>query len=119
MSGQGPREVCFLLGRGGAVLWADVSSSPVALPDSRVRWERIWALRTELEEIAHSHPLGPLAFSREDETTMSALETALGRPLGFAVVAPKGMVRRLNGKDVVVDEEPFWADLLRAASGMS
>jgi hypothetical protein len=119
MSGPAPREVCFLLGRGGAVLWADASSSPVALPDSRARWEHIWALRAELEEIAHSHPLGPLAFSREDETTMAALETALGRSIGFAVVAPRGMVRRMDGKDVVVPEEPFWAELLRAASGMS
>jgi hypothetical protein len=119
MSGLAPREVCFLIGRGGAVLWADASVSPVALPDSRARWERIWALRAELEEIAHSHPLGPLAFSREDETTMAALETALGHPLAFSVVAPTGMVRRVDGRDVVVEEEPFWADLLRAASGMS
>ena len=30
-------------GKGGAVLWADASDSPAALPDSRSRWEAIWA----------------------------------------------------------------------------
>lgn len=113
------REVCFLVGRGGAVLWCDAGASAAALPDSRARWERIWALRAELEEIAHSHPVGPLAFSHEDATTMAALGTALGRDLAFSVVAPSGMVRRQGGVEARVDEEPFWADLLRAASGMA
>ena len=40
-----PREVCVLIGRDGAVLWSDASDSPVALPDSRERWEAIWRLR--------------------------------------------------------------------------
>ena len=57
------REVCFLISHDGAVLWADASHSPVALPDSRDRWEAIWHLREELAEIAHSHPVGPAAFS--------------------------------------------------------
>ena len=34
-------EVCFLVDRGARVLWSDASSSPVALPDSRARWEAI------------------------------------------------------------------------------
>lgn len=72
------REVFFLIGRGGALIWSDASTSPSALPDSRRRWEAIWENRAELEELAHSHPNGPLAFSSEDETTMQALEGALG-----------------------------------------
>jgi hypothetical protein len=112
------REVCFLIGRGGVVLWADASDSPAALPDSRARWEAIWAHRAELEEIAHSHPVGPLAFSAEDESTMAALRTALGRELRFSVVAPNGVVARQEGADVIVAEEPWWAALLRLASGM-
>ena len=47
------REVCFLIGKGGAILWADASNSPAALPDSRARWEAIWTHRDELEVIAH------------------------------------------------------------------
>jgi hypothetical protein len=110
------REVLFLVGRGGAVLWADTSTSAAVLPDSRARWEKIWELKDELEEIAHSHPAGPLGFSHEDETTMSALASALGRPLRFSVVAPEGMVARQGGADVRVEQEPWWAALLRDAS---
>jgi hypothetical protein len=112
------REVCLLIGRDGTVLWSDASNSPVWLPDSRVRWEAIWRLRAELEEIAHSHPVGPLGFSAEDETTMEALTAALGRPVRFSVVAPEGMVVRADGRDVFVTEEPAWTALLRADSGM-
>jgi hypothetical protein len=112
------REVCLLIGRGGTVLWSDASDSPVWLPDSRARWEAIWRLRGELEEIAHSHPVGPLGFSAEDETTMAALTEALGRPVRFSVVAPDGMVLRENGRDVRVTEEPGWTGCLRVESGM-
>src|SRR5688572_21324871 len=113
-----PREVLFLLGRGGVILWSDASTSPVALPDSRARWEKIWELRDELEEIAHSHPHGPLAFSNEDETTMAALTSALGKTLRFSVVAPSGMVVRAADQTSRVENEPWWTGLLRLASGM-
>lgn len=116
--GESTREVCFLIDRRGAVVWSDASTSPVALPDSRARWEAIWAHRDALAEIAHSHPAGPRAFSHEDETTMEALAVALGRSLRFSVVAPDGMVARVDGKDEPVPEEPWWAALLRLASGM-
>ncbi len=115
------REVCFLIGRDGAVLWADAGTSAAALPDSRDRWEAIWRHREELEEIAHSHPIGPLGFSAEDESTMAALTQALGRSLRFSVVAPNGtLVRRAGrtGDDVIVQKEPWWTALLRLASGI-
>jgi hypothetical protein len=121
------QEVFFLIGEGDVVLWSDASASPVYLPDSRARWEAIWTRREAIVEIAHSHPVGPLAFSREDETTMRALVQALGRPLLFSVVAPNGMVRRLEGGEnedrrsaTIVDDgaEPWWTSLLRLASGM-
>src|ERR1700690_117395 len=88
------REVFFLIGRGGAVLWSDAGDSAAALPDTRERWDAIWRLRDEIEELAHSHPAGPLGFSHEDETTMQALTVGLGRDLCFSVVAPNGTVRR-------------------------
>ena len=113
------REVCFLVGKGGAILWSDVGASAALLPDSRARWEAIWKHRAFLQEIAHSHPVGPLGFSHEDETTMEALTSALGNAaLRFSVVAPNGMVRREQNVDAIVKEEPWWADLLRMASGM-
>lgn len=113
------REVCFLIGFDGSILWADASNSPVALPDSRDRWEAIWQLRHELAEIAHSHPVGPSAFSAEDTSTMAALDAALGKPLRYSVVAPRTMiVRGDDGITFELDPEPWWAGLLRLASGM-
>lgn len=110
-------EVFFLIGKGGAILWSDAGANAGSLPDSRARWEAIWSHKDDLEELAHSHPMGPLAFSHEDETTMQALESALGKPLRFSVTAPTGIIVRQNGRDEIVQEEPWWAALLRRASG--
>jgi hypothetical protein len=117
------REVCMLIGEEDVVLWSDAGGSPVRLPDSRARWEAIWSRREAIVEIAHSHPVGPLAFSREDETTMAALVSALGRSVRFSVVAPNGIVRTVFAPGVedyetsLVESEPWWASLLRLASG--
>jgi Prokaryotic homologs of the JAB domain len=113
------REVLYLVGDRGEVLWRDASDSPVLLADSRARWEAIWARREELREIAHSHPIGPCAFSAEDDTTMAALVAALGRDLRFSVVAPSGMIAREAGVEVLVADEPAWAEALRHESGMT
>ena len=113
-------EVCFLIGPSDTILWADTTGSAAAMPDSRSRWEAIWERRDAVREIAHSHPIGPLAFSWEDQTTMDALELALGRTIRFSVVAPNGMIARegASNETVRVDPEPWWAGLLRNASGM-
>ena len=114
-----PKEVVFLIDDSGAVYHRDDGDGPTHIPDARSRWEVIWESRDRLREIAHSHPVGPLAFSNEDETTMSALESALGRAVIFSVVAPGGMLRRENGRTTRVEIEPAWAAELRAVSGMS
>jgi hypothetical protein len=111
-------EVCFVIGRGGAVLWADASDSAEALPDSRARWEAIWRHRGELDAIAHSHPVGPAAFSAEDESTMQAIDGALGRELRYYVVAPRQTIARTGERTGVVTPEPWWVELIRLASGM-
>jgi hypothetical protein len=112
------REVCFLIGVGGSILWADASESPVALPDSRDRWEAIWELRHDLYEIAHSHPVGPSAFSAEDLSTMAALDAALGRKLRYSVVAPRTMIVHADDETFELNPEPWWAGLMRLASAM-
>jgi hypothetical protein len=113
------REVCFLIGRGDTVLYADASNSPAALPDSRARWEAIWRHRDELEAIVHSHPMGPSAFSAEDESTMAAVDSALGKPMRYCVVAPRVTIARTgDGETTQLHPEPWWAGLLRLASGM-
>jgi hypothetical protein len=118
MSGQ--REVCFLIGRQGEILWADASASPTALPDSRARWDAIWRLREQLDAIAHSHPIGPSSFSAEDTSTMEALDSALGRSLRYYVVAPQVVIARTGSMPTEqLDFEPWWAALMRLASGMT
>ncbi len=112
------REVCFLIGRDGAILWSDASDNPAALPDSRERWRAIWHHRHELDEIAHSHPNGPAELSGEDISTMKAVESGLGRTLRFSVVAPYAMVARCGDEQARIDNEPWWAGLMRLASGM-
>ena len=116
------REVFFLIGRGESVLYSDASESPSALPDTRARWEAIWARRGELVEIAHSHPIGPHAFSQEDRTTMAALDAALGRRLRFSVVSPSGVVvRDAEGNETTTARdpaEPAWVGELRRRSGI-
>lgn len=104
-----------MIGRGGALLWSDASDSPSFLPDSRDRWDAIWRFRHEIEAIVHSHPLGPSAFSAEDESTMEALDSALGKKMNYMVVAPSVTISRERNP---VSPEPWWVALLRLASGM-
>ena len=113
------REDCFLIDESGGVLWADAGPNASELLDSPARWQAIWRLRARLVEVAHSHPVGPLAFSKEDETTMAALAAALGRQLRFSVLAPGGMLARVAGADLLVVEQPAWAARLRRESGMA
>jgi hypothetical protein len=114
-----PSEHLFFIDREGRVIHRERGASAHEIQDSRARWERIWTSRESIFEIAHSHPEGPLAFSPEDESTMAALTAALGFPILFSVVAPNGMLRRRDGQDVHVGEEPPWADELRRLSGMN
>ena len=112
------REVCYLIGADGEVLWCD-DGTKHTLPDSRRRWEAIWTRRSELTEIAHTHPSGPLAFSYEDRTTMQAVWAALGHDIVFSVVTPAGMIRISAGRECErVSEEPAWVKAIRFASGL-
>jgi hypothetical protein len=111
------REVLFLLDEAGEVLWSDAGSAS-ALPDSRERWEAIWAVRDRLEAIAHSHPHGPLAFSAVDESTMAGIDEGLGRALRYLVVAPSGVIERRGEATERIECEPRWVERMRIESGM-
>jgi len=111
------REVCFLIGEGERLLYADSSNSATAISDSAKRWKRIWNLRHELVEISHSHPISAAEFSQEDETTMKALLAALGKNIRFSVVSAKATKVRNGTQEYFLEQEPWWVDLLRSASG--
>jgi proteasome lid subunit RPN8/RPN11 len=109
-----PNEVCYLLAADGSVLWREVGL-PSSMPDSRARWEAIWRLRERVAEIAHTHPGGPLAFSVEDLTTMDAVDSALGRRLGYWIVTPDNLLHRgADGEIMVEVGEPQWVAEIRA-----
>lgn len=110
------REIFFLVDAAGQVLWQDTADSPLALPDSRARWEAIWRHREGLFELSHSHPLGPDTFSDEDRTTMDALELALGRRLRFSLVTPGGYFVRGDDGAVTRAPAPAWATTLLSLS---
>jgi proteasome lid subunit RPN8/RPN11 len=114
-----PVEVCFLIDDAGVIVWRDRSTSAAALPDSSERWRAVWRHREALNVIAHSHPRGPLAFSREDRTTMEAIDAGLGRPVRYAVVTADGLIYRdPDGTDRIATDHPAWVAILRDESGM-
>ncbi len=115
---RSPCEYVIFLDADENVLHTEEGASAHAVHDSRARWERIWENRERIFEIAHSHPLGPLAFSAEDETTMEAIQLGLGKALVLSIVAPDGMLRRVDGQDRRIRDEPSWAATLRKLSGM-
>jgi hypothetical protein len=49
---------------------------------------------------------------------MDAIDSALGTPQSYAVVAPARTIVRQAGFTTDLDPEPPWADALRQLSGM-
>ena len=78
------REVCFLVGPGDVVLWSDASDSPLALPDSRERWEAFprSARRALLEWIVQA--------KRPETRVRRVTETAAGAARGIRANQPSG-----------------------------
>jgi proteasome lid subunit RPN8/RPN11 len=87
------REVALLIGLDGGVLYnhEPEDRTSVFLPDSLTLWDRIWAYRTNLAGIAHSHPgsASPTP-SMEDLTTFAAVEAGLGKRLIWWIVSSDG-----------------------------
>lgn len=114
------REVVFLLaGQQNRVVGVGIGSSAVSIEDSRSLWDQIWQNREVLTEISHTHPLGPDRLSVTDVETASAIVKALGKPLTFTVVHPRGSTSCMfypGGRwgKVCRRELPFrwWEDLM-------
>ena len=85
---------------------------------SAPRAKDIWNHRFVVSEIVHSHPGNFLGFSREDLTTMEAVETALGTAITWSVVTQHDLLSRHGGKglDVIRKDAPWWLPLIRVLS---
>jgi len=108
------REVCFLLVE-DKILRAYFGSA-TSIPDERERWETIWEHRSEITEIAHSHPGEFLDFSHEDLTTMQAVEAGTGKAFTWSIVTKGGFLSRKAGKDRLRQDSPWWLNLIRRFS---
>ena len=114
------REVCFLIGRGDAILWADASDSPAALPGlARALGSDLAAPRRARGDRALA-PDGPRARSPPRISRRCARSTARSAArMRYCVVAPRITIARLaTAATPRSAPEPWWAGLLRLASGM-
>ncbi len=50
---------------------------------------------------------------------MDALARALAETPVFSIVTETGMLRRIDGLDAPVTDEPWWVPLIRLASGLT
>ncbi|MEW6306102.1 MAG: hypothetical protein AB1705_21765 [Verrucomicrobiota bacterium] len=108
------REVCFIL-IDDAILRVYFGSA-TRIPDQRERWEAIWEHRERITEIVHSHPGDFLDFSREDLTTMEAVEAGTGKTFAWSIITRHGFLTRKDGGDTQRADHPWWLDLLRHLS---
>lgn len=121
-------ESAAVIGRGSKVLKWHVPRgvTSVSIPDSRDLWDVIWENRRRLVGVAHTHPgSGALGPSREDVTTFSAVEIALGRKLKWWISNATKTVAcvwigpgKYDYAVDVVDAEPGWVCKLRTNSRM-
>jgi hypothetical protein len=108
------REVCFLLVEDKIL--RIYFGSATRIPDSRERWETIWAHRQEITEIAHSHPGEFLDFSQEDLTTMEAVESGTGKVFTWSIITQTGFLSRREKEDILRTDSPWWVECLRTLS---
>jgi|SRR5688572_12604460 len=108
------QEICFILV--DDKILRVYFGSPTRIPDSRERWETIWAHRDEITEIVHTHPSDFLDFSKEDLTTMEAVEAGTGKEFAWSIVTQAGYLTRKAGRDVQREDTPWWINLIRKLS---
>ncbi|MBI2927968.1 MAG: Mov34/MPN/PAD-1 family protein [Verrucomicrobia bacterium] len=108
------REVCFILIE-DKIVRADVGSA-TSIPDLPDRWQTIWEHRNEITEIAHTHPGELLEFSKEDLTTMQAVEAGTDKRFTWSVITRTGFLSRKDGRDVHRADTPWWLGFIRRIS---
>ncbi len=108
------QEVCFILVN-EKILRAYVGSQ-TKIPDLPERWEAIWAHREEITEIVHTHPGEFLDFSKEDLTTMEAVEAGTGKQFAWSIVTRTGFLTRKGGCDSHREDSPWWLSWIRKLS---
>ena len=109
---------------GGPIYWhLPAGRTGGSIPDSQVLWEVLWDNKEILGGFAHSHPGGGRPYpSREDVTTFSAVERALGARLKWWITSSDMLiVCRWNEAEKsyeisTLPNEPTWANDLRKIS---
>lgn len=86
-STEGPREVLGLWGK-GRCLGLFTSNNPFQINDDPIVWETIWKNRDDIEQIVHTHPLGPNGFSSTDYLSMGGIVMGLGKTIEFWLISP-------------------------------
>jgi hypothetical protein len=114
MSEISMREICFILVE--EKILRVYFGSATRIPDSLERWETIWRHRNEITEIVHSHPDDYLDFSREDLTTMEAVEAGTGKKFTWSIVTKREFLSRNGSLDTRRNDSPWWLDLMRTLS---
>ena len=119
-------EAAVVIGLEGEPLYWHLppGRSAGSLPDSRELWDIIWENRELIAGGAHTHPgRGVPGPSREDVTTFSAVELALGRRLAWWIVSSDCVaVVRWQGPEAydyvveVLERDPGWVTELRRLS---
>jgi hypothetical protein len=120
------KETGVVIDRNGSPIhWhAPAGRTGGSLPDSRELWDVLWSSRERLGGVAHTHPGGGVPGpSREDITTFSAVELALGRCLDWWIASADAVVVvRWVGPGTYdyevsrLAEEPAWTARLRELS---
>ena len=108
------KEICFILV--DEKILRVYFGSQTKIPDSRERWETIWAHRDEITEIAHTHPGDFLDFSKEDLTTMESVEAGTGKQFAWSIITQTGYLTRKAGRDIQREDAPWWISLIRKLS---
>ena len=84
-----------------------------------VKWKGVGVSRPARFTVSARKPPHPgefLDFSREDLTTMEAVEAGTGKTFTWSIVTRTGFLSRKGGKDQQREDAPWWLNLLRRLS---
>ena len=85
-------------------------------PDLLARKFQLGGIVVADRQPKRSHPGNFLDFSREDLTTMEAVEAGTGKAFKWTIVTESGFLSREGSKDSLREDSPWWLEVLRKLS---